>query len=172
MRQPIRHVARGGFTVTELLVVIAIIGVLIALLLPAVQKARQSSLRAQCLSNLHEIGIAFHMYYDQYGIFPDAAQMPTINPKNLPSLPQVLGPFEEQNPRLFSCPMDQQYYLSEGTSYEFPESRVGGKTMPQLERNGQGLINIWLAYDFSNFHGAAGTKGSRDYLYADGHASD
>lgn len=87
----LRRSPRSGFTLVELLVVIAIIGVLIALLLPAVQAAREAARRSQCTNHLKQMGLAVHNFHNTYKGLPPA----TLN-EGRPGFFVMIFPFMEQ----------------------------------------------------------------------------
>jgi prepilin-type N-terminal cleavage/methylation domain-containing protein len=87
---------RSGFTQVELLVVIAIIGVLVALLLPAVQQAREAARRVQCMNNLKQFGIALHSQLDAHKVFPPACVLPLNQVGDSYSVHAKILPFVEE----------------------------------------------------------------------------
>ena len=97
-----------GFTLVELLVVIAIIGILIALLLPAVQAAREAARRSQCLNNLKQIGLALHNYHDAHKAFPYGGDVDTPGASQRPGFYVDLMPYFEE------AAVADQLDLSEG----------------------------------------------------------
>jgi prepilin-type N-terminal cleavage/methylation domain-containing protein len=87
---------RPAFTLVELLVVISIVGILIALLLPAVQMAREAARRSDCANKLRQLGLALHNHQSALGYFPQACTLQTGVASDSWSVPALLLPFMEQ----------------------------------------------------------------------------
>jgi prepilin-type N-terminal cleavage/methylation domain-containing protein/prepilin-type processing-associated H-X9-DG protein len=143
--------SRRGFTLIELLVVIAIIGVLVGLLLAAVQQVRGAAMRAQCQNNLKQIGLALHDYHDVHGSFPPALVEDMADPYPYFSWMARILPFLEQDtlwrqmqsewplykrgditrlianemvPKVYLCPADGRNLTKPADGYQEAEART------------------------------------------------
>jgi prepilin-type N-terminal cleavage/methylation domain-containing protein/prepilin-type processing-associated H-X9-DG protein len=133
---------RRGFTLVELLVVIAIIGVLIALLLPAVQMAREAARRIQCTNNLKQLGLALQGYVDSHGV------MPLGSFKMSP--PGDVGPgagnhcVDRHEGGVFIAVLP---FLEQGGLFNAFNSHVHYEAAPNSTVNGTGLGVLWCPSD-------------------------
>jgi prepilin-type N-terminal cleavage/methylation domain-containing protein/prepilin-type processing-associated H-X9-DG protein len=131
---------RAGFTLVELLVVIAIIGVLVALLLPAVQAAREAARRSQCQNNLKQLGIALQSYHGTYKVFPsnsywdtgdytNCGEKITVEDKDLKgSMLLKLMPYLEESIIHDRIDFDDP----KGVIYQFEEPEIRSAVLPFL----------------------------------------
>jgi prepilin-type N-terminal cleavage/methylation domain-containing protein len=119
---------RAAFTLVELLVVIAIIGVLVALLLPAVQAAREASRRSKCMNSVRQFGLAFQSHHDTHLLFPDGGEnwSPTAYPRTMNKGTPGAAPNQNWGWGYQILPFIEQT----GVWREPDDGRVRGATLP------------------------------------------
>ncbi len=191
-RRHARPLSYAGFTLIELLVVIAIIGILAALLLPALARAKEKGKLATCVNNLRQVGLAIRLYADD-----DSDSLPVLPTPN--PYPNGVGAYYKQlvkgylglsgpaspNEKVFICPSDRILWTQVGhafTSYTFNGYEVGpgaleritGKKLGAIKRPSKAvLVGEWPAF----FGGAWHPVMDHDYpdaknvlSFVDGHA--
>jgi prepilin-type N-terminal cleavage/methylation domain-containing protein/prepilin-type processing-associated H-X9-DG protein len=154
-----------GFTLVELLVVIAIIGVLVGLLLPAVQQAREASRRTQCQNNLRQIGVGLLNYEQQHEAFPIGfIGYWTTSPSGEPLKQQLISwnvqllPFIEQRDLW-------QHYRFDLASFESPNRELGATLIPTflcpstVQEQLFSPATLWRGMAFTDYGGMYGVEG-------------
>jgi prepilin-type N-terminal cleavage/methylation domain-containing protein len=171
-----------AFSLIEILIVIAIIGVLSALLIPAVARARAGAARARCAAQHHDVGQMLQMYFgENRNTLPKLNMMPSLRPplNGRPSLVQLLAPYHRGDTRAFQCPADQitqpvtdapsgfeTYFAREQSSYYWNEDvSIYAARITELKDGDR----VRLVQEYEPFHGRAGAGGSMNRLYADLH---
>ncbi|HEY2412080.1 MAG TPA: DUF1559 domain-containing protein [Pirellulaceae bacterium] len=144
-----------AFTLVELLVVIAIIGVLVSLLLPAVNSARESARRMSCSNNMHNLAIAMHNYHDTMGRFPSAYMNSAIDLQENWGWGALILPYIEQQP------MHTQLGVLNGSFYtQLARGGTAGKQVVQLS---QQVIKIFMCPSDSGYNGNGQVHNNRTF---------
>lgn len=165
---------KKGFTLVELLVVIAIIGILVSLLLPAVQAAREAARRMQCGNNLKQIGVAMHNYHDTYKTLPPG----TINPgiaSNRPTMVAIRNNILNHTGHMLILPFMEQQPLHDAINFNIASggfNRAGGTLTGGWPNPNQALMKAKIpSYlcpsDRGDERGAVTNNRTRDYIADD-----
>jgi prepilin-type N-terminal cleavage/methylation domain-containing protein/prepilin-type processing-associated H-X9-DG protein len=156
-----------GFTLVELLVVIAIIGMLVGLLLPAVQQAREASRRTQCQNNLRQIGVGILEYEELSDAFPigcigctfvPATNDQPFNPQKFLSWNIQILPFIEHSA------LRSRFDLSKA-SYQSPNKEQGATVIPMMlcpstvDDISHNVVGLWKGMAFTDYGGIYGVEG-------------
>jgi prepilin-type N-terminal cleavage/methylation domain-containing protein/prepilin-type processing-associated H-X9-DG protein len=170
--------AGRAFTLVELLVVIAIIGILAALLLPALGHAKEEARATVCLSNLHQVGVALQMYVpENNNKLPKMYDAdPVTDPTGTNACMNKVLLTQLGNTNVLRCPSDfpqgtaPSVFESTGSSYAW-NTLLNGEDADHLVVFGINFQprQIPLVYDKGSFHALRGPKRAVNYLYADGH---
>jgi len=168
--------AAAAFTLLELLISIFVIGILAALLLPALARSKASARDTGCLNNLHQIGIALQVYVDENeNRLPTMFDSPItadagITNALLPSAGKVLLPLLSSS-NLLRCPSDDRNLFAQtGSSYAW-NTVLNGQEADHLNWLGSSFEahQIPVFFDKDAFHREKGESRAVNYLYADGH---
>ena len=183
---------KRAFTLVETLVVVFILGVIAALLLPALAKARASADRVACRAHLRDLGAAFRMYLNESkDRLPRVNTMPSLVPplNDAPPIAELLAPYVGGSREVFRCRADRitrpatgapagfgTYFDREGTSFQYDPMLAGLHAGEPLQKTppyrDMGPTRMAVMQDYEWFHGRPGVPSARSTLFADGHVGD